>query len=106
MLTIANRSIAGAAAVFGALLSVAAANPAQAETISIPVSYSGLNLSSSADAAVLDRRISHAADKACGVNEQYNRFQVAKCRKAAISNARADLKIAQAAPTGIVLAAQ
>lgn len=105
MLTIANRSIAATAAVFGALLSVAAANPAQAETVSIPVSYSGLNLSSPADAAVLDRRISHAADKACG-NDQINRFRVAECRKDAIVNAKADLKIAQSAPTGIVLAAQ
>ncbi|HEX7783642.1 MAG TPA: UrcA family protein [Sphingobium sp.] len=106
MLTIANRSIAGAAAVFGALLSVAAANPARAETIAILVSYNGLNLSSPADAAILDRRIAHAADKACGSDDQINRFKVAECRKDAIINARADLKVAQAAPTGIVLAAQ
>jgi UrcA family protein len=106
MLTVANRSIAATAAVFAAMLSVTAVSPARAETVSIPVSYSGLDLSSPADAATLNRRISHAADKVCGTNEQLDRFHVAKCRKAAITNARADLKVAQSAPASIILAAR
>ncbi|MGV3769870.1 MAG: UrcA family protein [Sphingobium phenoxybenzoativorans] len=106
MLTIANRSIAATAAVFAAVLSVTAVSPVRAETVRVPVSYSDLDLSSPADAATLNRRISHAADQVCGTNDRINRFRVAECRKDAIMNAKANLKVAQSAPAGIVLAAQ
>ncbi|WP_293881705.1 UrcA family protein [Sphingomonas sp.] len=47
-------------------LAVSCAVPAIAETVSVPVSFAGLDLTSARGKAVLDIRISHAVQAICG----------------------------------------
>ncbi|CAN5384475.1 hypothetical protein BH10PSE12_BH10PSE12_35120 [soil metagenome] len=106
MLSFSTRSIAGTVAAFATAMTLLAVTPARAETVSIPVSYHGLDLSSQNDAAVMTRRIVRAAAKVCSSNAQLDRLQVAKCRRVAIASAQTELqRIASASPR-IVLAAR
>ena len=87
MLNFKNRSVAGTFALAATVLTIAAATPLRAETVSVPVAYGDLDLGTAAGVATLDSRIRHAADQICG--NGYDRLAEANCRNTAIVSARA-----------------
>ena len=106
MLTFKNRSLAGSAALVATLITIAAATPVRAETVSVPVAYGDLDLSTPAGVATLDRRVRRAADRICGIADIATRVQVAQCRHEVLASAHADVRTAQARQAAIVLAAR
>lgn len=77
-------------ALFSAIAIALAAVPvaANAETMSVKVSYADLNLASPAGVAQFDRRIAHAVTTICGVEKSTddNWPQVRKCRRDALAS--------------------
>jgi len=86
-----KNTVAASFAVVATFVTVAAATPLRAETVSVPVAYGDLNLASEAGAARLDARIRKAADKVCGRADLGTAIKVANCRRDAIGTARATL---------------
>jgi len=83
---------------------IAAAAPAQAQPVSVPVSYHDLDLASESGQHVLAQRVRRAATAACGINQVYDlaeKSKAAACRRAALAGAQHEIAIAvaqQAAP--------
>ncbi|MBD3759906.1 UrcA family protein [Rhizorhabdus sp.] len=86
-----KNTVAGTFAVVATFITVAAATPLRAETVSVPVAYSDLNVHSEAGAAQLDARIRKAAYQACGQSDVGSIIKVASCRRDAIVAAKAQL---------------
>lgn len=97
MTNLKNRSIAGTAAMLATMITIAAATPVRAETVSIPVSYSDIDISTPSGAAVLRSRISNAADRICGVTAPVERLRAAACRQSVLRSAHAELAARQEA---------
>lgn len=86
-----KNTVAGTFAIVATFVTVAAATPLRAETVSVPVAYSDLNVHSEAGAAQLDARIRKAAYQACGQSDLGTAIKVANCRRDAIGAAKARL---------------
>ena len=99
------RSIAASAATVATFLTLAAATPLRAETVKVPVAYGDLNVQSDAGATELQHRLHRAASLACGQEDAGNRFQVAQCRRDAVSGAKAQLAM-KSQGTDVQLAAR
>jgi UrcA family protein len=93
MQTVKN-TVAGTFALVATFVTVAAATPLRAETVSVPVAYGDLNIQSEAGAAKLDARIRRAAYEVCGRTDRANSIQAANCRQDAIGTAKAKLALA------------
>jgi UrcA family protein len=91
MQTIKNRSLAAFGAVLATFATVAAASPARAETRTVVMSFSGVDLGSASGQATVDRRIRTAAIRVCGPMEFRSRNQILACRRDAIANAKVSL---------------
>lgn len=101
-----NRSIAATAAMIATMITVAAAAPARAEPVSVAVAYGDLDITTAAGAATLAARIRRAADTACGRPSPSIRFQVENCRRTAVANAQAGVRMAAAHSAGGVAASR
>jgi UrcA family protein len=91
--------VAGLLPIAALALSAFTAVAARAETISVPVSIAGLDLSTAAGRSRLDLRLVHAADIACGsrfVPYLAQQRQIRRCRVAALGDARAQARLAVA----------
>ena len=64
-------------------LAVLCAAPATAETMSIPVSFAGLDLTSASGKAILDRRINNAVRTICGIPDASDLNAVRENRRCA-----------------------
>ncbi|MDX3885351.1 UrcA family protein [Edaphosphingomonas haloaromaticamans] len=95
-MTIKNNSLAGFGAIVATVVTLAAATPLRAETVSQPVSYSDLDLSTDAGVATLKSRVSRAADRICGRTGNVPTVASARCRAKAIEGAKADMAMAVA----------
>jgi UrcA family protein len=89
-----KNTVAGTFALVATFVTVAAATPLRAETVSVPVAYGDLNIQSEAGAAQLDARIRRAAREVCGQADRGNSIKVASCRHDAIGAAKAKLAFA------------
>lgn len=86
-----KNTVAASFAVVATFITVAAATPLRAETVSVPVAYSDLNVHSEAGSAQLDARIRKAAYQVCGQSDVGTAIKVANCRRDAVGAARAKL---------------
>lgn len=76
------------------------ATPAVAETMSVPVSFAGLDLTSPNGKSILDRRIDHAARVICGtpdIRDIKAMMAAGKCRAETVALAQPRVAIAIAA---------
>lgn len=94
-----------------ALLALTVAAPAAAETVRVPVSYSGLDLNSPAGIAELDARIGRAVDQICGrpfPDTLTSRYTLRRCQTEARSSVQAQRAdaLAQAQSRGIQMASR
>lgn len=91
MTNLKNRSIAGTAAMIATMITIAAATPVRAETVSVPVAYGDVDISTPAGAAIVKGRISRAADRICGTSTGGDRLRIATCRSNVITAANVQL---------------
>jgi UrcA family protein len=101
MQTLKTRSIAAVATVAATFLTVAAATPLRAETVSVPVSVADLDLSTKAGSTMLDRRVAIAATSICGQADAMNRFRVAHCRAEVLKSAQSSIKSLRTTPVAL-----
>lgn len=106
MRNFSTRPVAATAAAIATFLTVAVATPVRAETISVPVSYADLDLSTDRGAAILHRRISQAVTTICGPARITSRPAVANCRRDAFSATQAEVFAAVSRPAPLALAAK
>lgn len=86
-----KNTVAGTFALVATFVTVAAATPLRAETVSVPVAYGDLNIHNGDGAAKLDARIRRAAYEVCGQADVGTAIKVASCRRDAIDTAKAKL---------------
>lgn len=91
MISFKNRSIAGTAAAIATMITIAAASPLRAETVSIPVAYGDLDLSRPAGVAAVRTRIHRAVDRICGQPTGGDRLRIAACRRNISATANREL---------------
>jgi len=82
-----NSMMGGGFALVATFVTVAAATPLRAETMSVPVAYGDIDIGQPSGAAVLDARIRRAARLACGPEDVGNRIAIARCRADAVESA-------------------
>lgn len=106
MQTLKTRSIAGIASLAATAATIAFAAPVRAETVSIPVSYADLDLSTPEGARTLDRRVARAADKICGQSVTGDRFRPARCRAEVLNSAAVRIAEVRTKTAPVALAAR
>lgn len=105
MLHLSNRLVAATAAVAASLVTLAVGTaPALAETVSIPVRYTDLDLSTASGTATLNRRIAIAADRICGPKSMMNHFEIISCRHVVIVAAQKEVSAVRAKRAAVVVA--